>query len=176
MTSQVKERQTIPPAPTQQETPKRRLPLLSERLLSHLPLEWVPDWLKDPFRDRQRQLMAAERKLQRRFLNEYRGQVRSFEPVLKDRGFLIGTAIIDAFTGQTTTTVSYADAAAAQASNQDATTVAFFEQQHVKEMMQTLDPIIAPVLTPFVEGLKTPINEKIGDIQGEVVKVSCFRF
>lgn len=36
--------------------------------------------------------------------------------------------------------------------------------------MQTLDPIIAPVLDPFVEGLKSPINEKIGDIESEVVR------
>jgi hypothetical protein len=37
-------------------------------------------------------------------------------------------------------------------------------------MMETLDPVIAPVLTPFVEGLKTPINEQLEVLQSSLVK------
>jgi hypothetical protein len=37
-------------------------------------------------------------------------------------------------------------------------------------MMETLDPVIAPVLTPFVEGLKAPINEQLEVLQSSLVK------
>lgn len=168
------------PPQQQQQKPNKRFPLLSDHALSWIS-DIVPEWLADPFRDRQRKLMAMERKLQRRFLTEYRAQVRSFEPVLKERGLLIGRAIVNAFTEQTTThqtshvDVSYADAAAASTSTSTAstatpTTTKMFDQANVKELMQTLDPIITPVLNPFVEGLKTPINEKLAIVEGEVVK------
>jgi hypothetical protein len=113
--------------------------------------------------------MAAERKLQRRFLTEYRIQVRSFEPVLKERGLLIGNAIVDAFKDQHTTEVSYEDAAAQQ-SAKNATQLGGFNKEDVLVLMQTLDPIIAPVLTPFVEGLKTPVNAQLDVLQASLVK------
>ena len=147
----------------------RKLPLVSQHAMEgwHLP-DWLPEFIRAPFHDRQRKLMAAERKLQRRFLIEYRSQVRSFEPVLRERGLLIGRAIVDAFADQHTTEVSYEDAAAQQSANNDA--IGGFNKKDAVEMMQTLDPIIAPVLTPFVEGLKTPINEQVEIIQSGLVK------
>jgi hypothetical protein len=74
--------------------PRKKLPLVSEHVMEgwNLP-EWIPEFIRAPFIDRQRKLMAAERKMQRHFLIEYRTQVRSFEPVLKERGLLIGTSV-----------------------------------------------------------------------------------
>ncbi|KAG7673105.1 hypothetical protein Ndes2526B_g05326 [Nannochloris sp. 'desiccata'] len=157
------------PAPDEAPSKPRKLPLVSERVMEGWSLpDWLPEFIKAPFLDRQRQLMAAELKLQRRFLFEYRTQVRSFEPVLKERGLLIGTAIVDAFKDQHTTEVSYEDAAAQQSANN--AQMGGFNKKDVLEMMQTLDPIIAPVLTPFVEGLKTPINDQLEVLQASLVK------
>jgi hypothetical protein len=148
----------------------RKLPLVSQHVMEGWQLpDWLPEFIKAPFIDRQRKLMAAERKLQRKFLIEYRTQVRSFEPVLKERGLLIGTAIVDAFKDQHTTEVSYEDAAAQQSAN-NAAQLGGFNKKDVLQMMETLDPVIAPVLTPFVEGLKTPINEQLEVLQSSLVK------
>ena len=144
----------------------RKLPLISEHITKRL-AEWIPEIFLDPFRTNQRKLMAMERRVQRRFLNEYRTQVGSLEPILRDRGRVVGRAIIDAFEGQHTTEVSYQEAA-----DQSTTTnAAFIKQKNMQEMMQTLDPIIAPVLDPFVEGLKSPINDKIGAAEIEVKRL-----
>lgn len=154
----------------------RKLPLFTQHALDWLS-DWVPDVLTDPFRDRQRKLMAMERRLQRRFLTEWRGQVGSMEPVLRQRGELVGRAIVDAFVGSTSASsapsaghveVTYDDAAAAAATS--APPPLFKNQAAVADMMLTLDPIIAPVLHPFVEGLKTPINEKLATAEGEIVR------
>ena len=39
-----------------------------------------------PEQDRRRQLLYVERRMQRRLMNEFRGQVRDLEPVLRARG------------------------------------------------------------------------------------------
>jgi hypothetical protein len=160
------------PAPDDASTKPRKLPLVSEHVMKGWELpEWLPEFIKAPFLDRQRKLMAAERKLQRKFLLEYRSQVRSFEPILKERGLLIGTAIVDAFKDQHTTEVSYEDAAAQQSANNAAQLqLGSFNKKDVLDLMQTLDPVIAPVLTPFVEGLKAPINEQLEVLQSSLVK------
>jgi hypothetical protein len=44
----------------------------------------------------------------------------------------------------------------------------FFQQTNVKELLVSLDPLIQPVLTPFVEGLKIPINEALGSVESDV--------
>jgi len=36
----------------------------------------------------------------------------------------------------------------------------------VKELVQQLDPLITPILNPFVEGLQTPINKVGGSSAG----------
>lgn len=120
----------------------------------------LPDWLAGPWRDKERSLLAMERKLQRRFLTEYRSQVKGLEPVLRERGNLIGMAIIDAFVGQRATDVSYADTASA--------TATFFKQPQMKEILQTIDPLISPVLDPFVEGLRSPIDAALSGIERDV--------
>ena len=149
------------------DTPDRpkptKLPLISEKILSRI-ADSVPEFLKDPFRTNQRKLQAVERRIQRKFLSEYRMQVKSLEPVLRERGAFIGRSIIDAFIGHHTADTKYEDAAAQKSGE-------VFDQTNIKELMVTLDPIIAPVLTPFVEGLKTPINEELGSVQSQVVKI-----
>jgi len=158
------------PAPDETPSKRRKLPLVSEHVMEGWTLpDWLPEFIKAPFQERQRKLMAAERKLQRRFLTEYRTQVRSFEPVIRERGLLIGTAIVDAFKGHHTTEFSYEDAAAQQSANNTAQ-IGGFNKKDVLVMMQNLDPVIAPVLTPFVEGLKAPVNAQLDVLQASLVK------
>ena len=94
-----------------------------------------------------------ERRLQRRFLNEYKAQVRSLEPALRERGLVLGKTILQAFLEQTTVPIAmtYSEADTSARSGAKA---AFFQQGNIREVLQTLDPLITPVLDPFVEGLK----------------------
>ena len=132
--------------------------------------EALPDWLTEPFLGSQRRLLVLERRLQRRFLSEYRAQVKGVEPVLRERGNMIGAAIIDAFAGHHATRVSYADTEASEAAATAAADGSFVSQKSLKEMMQTLDPLISPVLNPFVEGLRTPIDAALTGIESDVKK------
>jgi hypothetical protein len=104
-----------------------------------------------------------ERRLQRRFINEYKAQVRALEPALKERGLVLGRTILQAFLEQTTVPIAmtYSDADSSARSGSKA---AFFQQGNVREVLQALDPLITPVLDPFVEGLKQPINEALGGV------------
>ena len=49
-------------------------------------LRFLPEWVRDIVQDRRRQLLYVERRMQRRLMNEFRGQVRELEPVLRARG------------------------------------------------------------------------------------------
>jgi hypothetical protein len=44
-----------------------------------------------------------------------------------------------------------------------------FENESSKEILQLVDPLIAPVMTPFVEGLQKPINDSIQEMKMNIV-------
>lgn len=132
-------------------------------------VELLPEWLAGHFRSQQRQLLLMERRVQRRFLNEYRTQVRSLEPVLRARGAFVGRSLLESFAGHHAARVAYCDAEC------DPSTAASLAEQKksLTEVLQTLDPLISPILTPFVEGIKRPINQALGSVQGDITKMLC---
>lgn len=148
-----------PPEHAPSRPRKGMLPTFTDRIFSGI-TDILPDWLAGPWRDKQRSLLVAERKLQRRFLLEYRAQVKGLEPVLRERGNLVGTAIINAFAEHNTNDVTYQAA--------ERSSAASFQQGGYKELLQTLDPLISPVLSPFVEGLRAPIDAALSGIEGDI--------
>ena len=149
-----------PPLPQDAPAPHRRAlpPTWTDKLFDGL-IDVMPDWLAANFRSSQRQLVLMERRMQRRFLFEYRTQVRGLEPVLRARGEFVGRALLEAFTGHHAARVGYLDA---EAGTMEA------QKRGVVEALQALDPLLTPVLTPFVEGLKKPINETLGGVESDV--------
>ncbi len=61
---------------------------------------------RSPVEFRERQLRATERRLQRRFIQQYKAQVEIISPVLYERGVGVGTAIRDALLGGSTSKVN----------------------------------------------------------------------
>lgn len=183
------------PNPTSSKDRKSRNnlpPTMIDRLI-----DFLPDTIADHFRTRQRQLVLLERRyvwvllkhphstpstprddnkksfyhcrLQRKFLQEYRSQCKAFEPVLKERGTILGETILDAFMhsghgSDTMNKMSYAEALARSLKE-----TPIEKNLPLRDVVNTLDPLLTPVLTPFVEGLKEPINGKIDSMQREVI-------
>lgn len=76
---------------------------------------------------------------------------------------MLGKTILQAFLEQTAVPIAmtYSEADTSARSGAKA---AFFQQGNIREVLQTLDPLITPVLDPFVEGLKQPINDALGGV------------
>jgi hypothetical protein len=122
----------------------------------------VPEPLQGPFREKERGLLLLERKLQRSFLNDYRAQVKQVEPILRARGEEIGSSILSALTQGMKSTTTYEQA-------YESAGLSLFENESSKEILQLVDPLIAPVMTPFVEGLQKPINDSIQEMKMNIV-------
>lgn len=136
-------------------------PSLTTRLFDSL-RSLVPEALQDPFRERERGLLLLERKLQRSFIKEYKLQVKQVEPTLRARGEEIGSSILSALTRGMKTTATYEEA-------YESAGLSLFESENSREILQLVDPLIAPVMTPFVEGLQKPINESINQFKLNLV-------
>lgn len=111
---------------------------------------------------KERELRAAERRLQRRFIAEYRAQVSLLEPVLHERGVAVGTAIRDALLGDRNVDATYSDAIYKTPGLQ---LVDSKVSNQTRETLKLLDPLIEPVLTSFVSGVEQPINDSLNDIK-----------
>lgn len=107
-------------------------------------------------------MLSLERQIQRRFKNEYRAQMKEFEPILRARGVIVGEVVLDTLRGASAGKISYAEAVSRTVSD------SFVEVLPVRELMQTLDPLITPILTPFVDGIKSPIYGHLGEIENKV--------
>jgi len=125
----------------------------------------IPKWLEHPFQEKERGLLLLERQIQRRFLNDYRAQVRAVEPILRERGRMIGEAIKSSFTGRQKNTTTYEDAYKSAAVG-----TFFLDSPQTREILLAVDPLISPVLTPFVEGVQEPINAIIRDVENDIRK------
>lgn len=141
-------------------------PSLAKRIfdgLRHL----VPVWLEEPFREKERGVILLERQIQRKFINEYRSQVKTVEPVLRARGRMIGEAIKQSFISRQSasgSTVQYEDC------EQGTASLSFFQSPATREIMDAMDPLISPVLKPFVDGIQEPIRSSIDQIKFDIVK------
>lgn len=136
-------------------------PSITTRIFDSL-RSMVPEPLQGPFREKERGLLLLERKLQRSFINDYRAQVKQVEPILRARGEEIGTSILSALTRGMKTTATYEQA-------YESAGLSLFESETSKEILQLVDPLIAPVMTPFVEGLQKPINESLNEFKVNLV-------
>jgi hypothetical protein len=122
----------------------------------------IPEMFKNDVRLKERELRAAERRLQRRFIAEYRAQVSLLEPVLHERGVAVGTAIRDALLGDRNVDATYSDAIYKTPGLQ---LVDSKVSNQTRETLKLLDPLIEPVLTSFVSGVEQPINDSLNDIK-----------
>ncbi|GAB4815555.1 hypothetical protein N2152v2_002601 [Parachlorella kessleri] len=127
-----------------------------------LPPASVGDRLRSLFHSRRSQLLSAEKELRGRLYFEYTAQIQAFEPVLRRRGEMIGEVLLDAMAGDKASNLTYADIV--QQSLRDTP----IERLRVKELVQQLDPLITPILNPFVEGVQAPINKVVGDMKAKV--------
>lgn len=136
-------------------------PSITTRIFNSL-RSMVPESLQGPFREKERGLLLLERKLQRSFLNDYRAQVKQVEPILRARGEEIGSSILSAIARGMKSTTTYEQA-------YESAGLSLFENETSKEILQLVDPLIAPVMTPFVEGLQKPINESLNEFKMNIV-------
>ena len=136
-------------------------PSITTRIFNSL-RSMVPESLQGPFREKERGLLLLERNIQRSFLNDYRAQVKQVEPILRARGEEIGSSILSALTRGMKSTTTYEEA-------YESAGLSLFESESSKEILQLVDPLIAPVMTPFVEGLQKPINESINEFKMNIV-------
>ncbi|PSC76312.1 DUF3099 domain-containing [Micractinium conductrix] len=128
-------------------------------------LRWLPEWVRDVAQDRRRQLLYVERQIQRKLVNEFRAQARELAPVLHARGRMVGDILVEAVTGEGDgTEVKYADIV--EATLPDVVT----DLLPVREVVETLDPLLVPFISPFVEGLQVPINAKAQEVRTTVVQ------
>lgn len=138
---------------------KGKLPPSLARSLFDKIRDKVPDWLLGPFREKERGLVLMERRIQRRFLHEYHTQVKEVGPVLRARGVLVGTAIKEALLGNEKSEKTYQEA-------ENDTNI--FQSAKTKEILKNIDPLIRPVMDPFVEGVQEPINLMLRDIERDL--------
>lgn len=120
---------------------------------------FIPEVFKEDVELKERELRAAERRLQRRFINQYRAQVELVAPVLYERGVGIGTAIRDALLGDRKATVSYDEV------KYKTPGLALVDNEKTRETLKILDPLIDPVLSSFVSGVEKPLNDSLNDIK-----------
>ncbi len=148
--------------PTDDEKPNGNLPksLVREafRAVQHL----IPAIFREDVELKERQLRTAERRLQRRFIAQYRAQVQQLEPVLHERGVAVGTAIRDALLGDRNVDATYQEVMYRTPGLQ---LVDSRVSQQTRETLKILDPLIEPVLSSFVNGVEQPINESLNDIK-----------
>ena len=127
----------------------------------------IPDMYKDDLQLKERQLRAAERRLQRRFIAEYKAQVSQVHDVLFERGVAVGTAIRDALLG---------DGAQVDMTYEDVVNAPKYKtpglglldskvSEQTRETLKILDPLIEPVLSSFVSGVEAPLNESVNDLK-----------
>ena len=117
--------------------------------------------MQGPFQEREAGLFQLERQLQEDFLREYKAQVAAVEPIIIQRGFQVGQAIRSSFSHGMKTTTTYEDA-------YESAGLVLFENESTKQILQLVDPLIAPVLSPFVEGVKRPLNDALNDIKRDI--------
>lgn len=127
----------------------------------------VPEWLQGSLEENERGVILLERQIQRRFINEYRAQVKAVEPVLRARGFALGEAIKEAFLGHQKSQTTYKDA-------EEGAYTSLFDSPKTKEILDAVDPLISPVMGPFVEGIQEPINLALKDIQKDVTRAFIY--
>ena len=121
----------------------------------------VPDVWKSDVEHKERQLRATERRLQRRFIAEYRAQVKQIEPILFERGVGVGTSIRDALLGdRKKVDTKYEEVVTYRSAG-----LSLIDSPETREILKILDPMIAPILTPFVSGVERPLNESLSDIK-----------
>lgn len=90
---------------------------------------------------------------------------------------------MDAFLGHHTAQINYTDvqkspsqpsdpinAMSSTSNGSSFTKVADSSQASLKDILISLDPLLSPVLDPFVEGIKMPINELVGGVESDVKK------
>lgn len=127
----------------------------------------IPDVYKNDLQLKERQLRAAERRLQRRFIAEYKAQVSQVHDVLFERGVAVGTAIRDALLG---------DGAQVDMTYEDVVNAPKYKtpglglldskvSEQTRETLKILDPLIEPVLSSFVSGVEAPLNESVNDLK-----------
>ena len=140
-----KDRTHAPPAPapsSSSSTGRQRSsslpPTFSDKLMERV-TKALPDWLAELFVNRQRSVLLAERRIQRKFMTEYRAQVRALDPLLRERGRLVGESVLQAFVGHHAARIDYKDI-----EKQSKETI-FFEQKSIQEILRALDPLIQPV-------------------------------
>ncbi|KAL6781480.1 hypothetical protein ACKKBG_A11320 [Auxenochlorella protothecoides x Auxenochlorella symbiontica] len=135
-------------------------PTWTDRILS-----FMPSWTHS----RRRDILYVERSAQRRFLNEYRSQLKQYEPVLRARGEIVGNALLTSIFEQslhkdgTKAPISYTGVIESSLAD---TSLAMLP---LKSMMAPLEPLLPPILTPFVEGLKVPIRKQIQEKERQVM-------
>lgn len=113
-------------------------PTVSDKLIDRI-VQKLPDWLSGIFMNRERSVLLVERKIQRKFLSEYRAQIKSLDPLLRERGRILGKSVIQAFAGHHAARFNYNDI------ESQSREMLFFQQQNVQEVIRTLDPLIQPV-------------------------------
>jgi hypothetical protein len=123
---------------------------------------YVPAVFKEDVRLKERELRAAERRLQRRFIAQYKAQVSLLEPVLHERGVAVGTAIRDALLGDHNVDATYQEVIYRTPGLQ---LVDSKVSTQTRETLKLLDPLIEPVLTSFVNGVEQPLNESLNDFK-----------
>ncbi|KFM23849.1 hypothetical protein F751_6817 [Auxenochlorella protothecoides] len=105
----------------------------------------MPSWTHS----RRRDILYVERSAQRRFLNEYRSQLKQYEPVLRARGEIVGNALLTSIFEQSLhkdgskAPISYTGIIESSLAD---TSLAMLP---LKSMMAPLEPLLPPILTPF---------------------------
>eukprot|EP00887_Chlorella_sp_A99_P003456 scaffold7.g3456.t1 len=162
-----------PKSPPQQPQPpqprfKRQRPW-TDRLV-----DLLPGWAAALVRSNQRQLLYVERQMRRRLYREYCAQIRDFEPVLRTRGRLVGELILDCIIGGEPSTSDGQDGTldgSGGGGGSGGSGRSGGGRRRGARMVDALDPLVEPIISPFVDGLKQPIFAKVEEAE-KVIKTS----